>query len=213
MPVPSGIIVGMKFEVTDEILDYLCKADPIFVSLFHRYGLISFDLPADPFASFIHCFAEAMLSQKAANTIYKRIEEVAGSITPEALSLVSPDDLRKCGISSTKVSYIKGFSASVASGQLDLSTMAKMDDQSLMKFLLSIKGVGPWTAEMICLFTLGKEDVWSFGDVALKNGIMKAKGLKSMSKTRFERIGKKYAPYRSYASLYFYRVNDDEDFR
>ena len=98
-------------------------------------------------------------------------------------------------------------------GSVDLDSLRSLEGESLTKALRRIKGVGPWTAEMICLFSLGKEDIWSFGDVALKNGIMKAKGLKSMSKTRFERIGKKYAPYRSYASLYFYRVNDDEDFR
>ena len=76
---------------------------------------------------------------------------------------------------------------------------------------MSIRGIGEWTAEMIMLFVLDKENVFSWNDVALKRGIMKVhKEYKTLSRIRFEKLRKIYSPYYSYASLYFYAVNDDK---
>ena len=89
--------------------------------------------------------------------------------------------------------------------------MDKLNDFETIKCLRQIKGVGNWTAEMLALFALGKQNIFSFDDVALRNGIMKSKGFKTLSKKRFEALRKKYSPYCSFASLYFYRFNDDEE--
>jgi len=83
-----------------------------------------------------------------------------------------------------------------------------MTSEDVTKALRSIRGVGPWTAEMIALFTLGEKDIFSFQDIALKNGLMGAHGFKTLSKQRFEKLRKLYTPYCSIASLYYYRYND-----
>ena len=90
--------------------------------------------------------------------------------------------------------------------------MKNLSDNEIINYLRQIKGVGLWTAEMISLFSLGKNNIFSYDDVALRNGIMKAKGFKTLSKKRFEMLRKKYSPYCSFASLYFYKVNDDKEY-
>ena len=86
-----------------------------------------------------------------------------------------------------------------------------MCENVLDKSIENIKGVGRWTAEMVVEFTLGRLNIFSYYDVALKNGIMKAHSYKSLSKNRFEILRKKYSPYCSVASLYYYALNDAKD--
>lgn len=97
-------------------------------------------------------------------------------------------------------------------GEYDFSILNDLDDENVIKYFRTIKGVGKWTAEMLALFSIGRENIFSYDDVALRNGIMKAKEFKTLSKKRFDMLRKKYSPYCSYASLYFYKVNDDKEF-
>lgn len=97
-------------------------------------------------------------------------------------------------------------------GEYDFSILNDLYDENVIKYFRTIKGVGKWTAEMLALFSIGRENIFSYDDVALRNGIMKAKGFKTLSKKRFDMLRKKYSPYCSYASLYFYKVNDDKKF-
>lgn len=79
----------------------------------------------------------------------------------------------------------------------------------MIDYLRQIKGVGRWTAEMIALFSLGRSNIFCFDDVALKLGILKAyPDYKTMNKPRFNQLRKKFSPYCSYASLYFYASHD-----
>lgn len=75
---------------------------------------------------------------------------------------------------------------------------------------MKIPGVGKWTAEMIAMFSLGRLNIFSYDDVALKNGILKIHcELKTLSKTRFEKLKKLYSPFCSVAALYYYHANDN----
>lgn len=135
---------------------------------------------------------------------------MVGDLTPENVSKLSVDDIRRCGISNKKAEYIIALSNAVFEGKYDFDQLYSMTDEQVIKYLMKIKGVGKWTAEMIAEFTMGRLNVFSFDDVALLNGIKKAHGFKTLSKTRFERLRKLYSPYCSVASLYYYRCNDDK---
>lgn len=150
------------------------------------------------------------LSIKAKKSIYNRFVALLGDVNAENIICTPTEEIRKCGISYSKISYIKEFSNDFLNNKYDFETLNQFNDFELINYLKRIKGVGTWTAEMIALFTLGRENIFSFDDVALKNGIMKAKGYKTLSKKRFESLRKKYTPYCSYASLYFYKLNDYE---
>ena len=106
--------------------------------------------------------------------------------------------------------YIIELSNSILEGKYDFSLLDEMSDDDAIKYLVQIKGVGKWTAEMIVEFTMGRLDIFSYDDVALQNGIKKAHGFKTLSKQRFERLRKKYSPYCSVASVYYYAHNDDK---
>lgn len=126
---------------------------------------------------------------------------------------VDIESIKSIGISHKKASYITDLTESLIEGEINLSKeyLVKLDEGELKKYLMSIRGIGEWTAEMIMLIVLEKENVFSWNDVALKRGIMKVhKEYKTLSRIRFETLRKMYSPYCSYASLYFCAVNDDK---
>ena len=152
-----------------------------------------------------------MLSNKVADIIQTRFEKLLGDVTPQNVLRIDDDEIRKCGISYSKINYIKGFARMVLNGEIDLASIYDMSDEEIIKYLTKIKGVGKWTAEMIATFSLGRLNIFSFDDVALRAGIMKVHTeFKSLSKTRFERLKKLYSPYCTVAAIYYYHVNDFE---
>lgn len=198
---------------TFEIIEYLKKKDSTFVELESKYGLIEHELHDDLFVSVVFNIVGQMLSNVVADKIYNRLLTLCnGVMSPENINSLEREDMRNCGMAYSKVDYIKEFASNYRNGKYDFSQLHELDDESIIKYLRNIKGVGLWTAEMLAMFSLGRENIFSYDDVALRNGIMKAKGFKTLSKKRFESLRKKYSPYCSYAALYFYKVNDDKEF-
>ena len=202
----------MEFSVTNEIMEYLKSKDEVFDYLYSKFGLISIDLDTDLFSSVVVNIIGQMLSKKAADNITSRFLTICNNqITAESILTLDRENIRSCGLSYSKADYILEFSKRFANNEFDFSILNSLNDVETIKYLKRIKGVGSWTAEMLALFCLGRENIFSYDDVALKNGIIKAKGYKTLSKKRFEMLRKKYTPYCSYASLYFYRLNDSKE--
>ena len=202
----------MEFSVTNEIMEYLKSKDEVFDYLYSKFGLISIDLDTDLFSSVVVNIIGQMLSKKAADNITSRFLTICNNqITAESILTLDRENIRSCGLSYSKADYILEFSKRFANNEFDFSILNSLNDVETIKYLKKIKGVGLWTAEMLALFCLGRENIFSYDDVALKNGIIKAKGYKTLSKKRFEMLRKKYTPYCSYASLYFYRLNDSKE--
>ncbi|MCX5774951.1 MAG: DNA-3-methyladenine glycosylase 2 family protein [Firmicutes bacterium] len=198
----------MILQVTEAQASFLTKKDPVLGELIHKVGLIHMEGKDDIFVSIVECIIGQMLSAKAAATIQARFEKAVGPVTPANVLATSDDAIRKCGISYSKISYIKGLSKSVHEGTLSFDGYSALSDMDVLSELRKIKGVGLWTAEMIAMFTLGRLDIFSYDDVALKNGIIKVHHLKSMTKKRFAQYRKRYHPYASIAALYYYHAND-----
>lgn len=200
-------------KTTRQIIDYLAQNDRVFVELYCKYGLLETNNSLDLFSSFIYHFIDQMLSNKVANVIFERFKILIGNLSPDSILKVEDSEIRKCGISYKKIEFIKSFCFGVKNGTIDLEYIQTLNDTDLIKELTKIKGVGEWTAEMIACFNLGRPNIFSYKDVALRNGILKVhKEFKTLSLKRFERLRKLYSPYCSYASLYYYRVNDDKEF-
>jgi len=198
----------MILQVTKEQAGFLTRKDPILGELIQKVGLFHMEAKDDIFISIVECIIGQMLSAKAAATIQGRFENVVGPVTPKNILATSDEAIRACGISFNKISYIKGLAKSVHEGTTSFDTYARLSDMDVITELRKIKGVGLWTAEMIAMFTLGRLDIFSYDDVALKNGIIKIHHLKSMTKKRFETYRKRYHPYASIAALYYYHAND-----
>lgn len=200
----------MKLIVTDEIINYLIQKDAKFSILYNLYGKAKLEGPVNIFQSIVSSIIGQQLSIKAKRVIFDRFINTIKEFSPEAIIKTSDTDIRNCGISFAKIKYIKELSQKVINKEYDFENLETLNDEDLIEELRKINGVGIWTAEMLALFTFRRENIFSYSDVALRNGIMKAKGYKTLSQKRFNSLKKRYSPYCSYASLYFYAHNDNE---
>jgi DNA-3-methyladenine glycosylase II len=143
------------------------------------------------------------LSGKAARAIYAKFVGLfeRNSVEPKQILTLENQVLRDAGLSWAKVSYIKDLAVKVLSQELALETLAEFEDKKVIEALTTVKGVGPWTAEMFLIFTLGRENVFSYGDLGLKRGMESVYGLKDPSIEQMEQIVTPWSPFKSYGSI------------
>ncbi len=164
------------------------------------------------FTRLARTIAYQQLTGKAAATIWGRVlvglNVSERSLKPERLTGVSVEKLRSFGLSNAKAKSILDLSEKCLDGTLPLmSKLRKMTDSEVIESLTQVKGIGPWTAEMFLMFTLGREDVLSVGDLGLRKGatlIYKKKEL--IEADEFIKMANKWRPYRSVASWYLWRA-------
>jgi 3-methyladenine DNA glycosylase/8-oxoguanine DNA glycosylase len=106
-----------------------------------------------------------------------------------------------------KASYIKNIAEAAVSKAIDFDTLHEKSDEEIIRTLTTIKGVGVWTAEMLLIFSLMRPNVVSYGDLAIRRGMMNLYRLKELPKEKFMRYAKRYAPYGSVASLYLWELS------
>jgi DNA-3-methyladenine glycosylase II len=115
--------------------------------------------------------------------------------------------MRECGLSGRKIDYIKRIPDAALRGEIDVSCFHNMTDEEIIRQLSSLHGIGVWTAEMLLLFSLRRPDIVSWGDQAIRRGMMNLYGLKTLTKSQFQRYRKRYSPYGSVASLYLWALS------
>lgn len=193
-----------KLDYGEEELCYLSKKDKKLAALIERYGYLDCDLREDLFASIVQSITNQQISNKAAETVCRRMEEKFPGITPQALGAAPVEEIQKIGISMRKAGYIKGLCEAALSGGIDFASLPDEPDEEIMRKLTALKGIGVWTVEMLLIFSLGRKDVVSWGDYAIRKGMCLLYGHKELSRARFERYRKRYSPYGSVASLYLW---------
>ena len=159
-------------KINKEISQFLISRDSNFEKLVDRYGLFSRGNSSDVYYSLIRNIIGQMLSNQVAKVLMERFLVLVGDITPEKVNKVDIESIKSIGISYKKASYITDLTKLLTKGEINLSKeyLVKLDEEELKKYLMSIRGIGEWTAEMIMLFVLEKENVFSWNDVALKRG-------------------------------------------
>ena len=190
-------------------MDYLSGKDPVMARLIEHYGHISQGVDQTVFSSLVTHIVGQMISNKVADVLNGRLHDMVGEYTPEHIQARTIPEIKSIGLSRRKAEYIALLAQGVSDGTYQMDSLGDLSDEEVVTYLKKIPGVGQWTAEMITEFTLGRLNIFSYGDAALRNGMIKAHGFKTLSKLRFERYRRKYAPYCSVASLYYYAVNDD----
>lgn len=155
------------------------------------------------------------LSTKVADVIYKRFLNLfdGKEPTPEQILQVSPQTLRSIGLSNAKVSYVHNVARFAVEQGMDHRKLDRMGDEEVITYLTSIKGVGRWTAEMLLMFTLGREDICPIDDHGAAHALIKLYKLKIKDKKKLrekmQKIASAWSPYRTYAYLYLWRWKDD----
>ncbi len=201
----------MKTKV--EVIEFYKSIDPGLVSIIEDINLGEwFDIEVDEskyFYDLCRTIVGQQLAGKAASAIFARFEKLFVELTPKYILLASPEDLRNSGLSWAKVRSVQDLAERVSTGELVLTTLKTLSDEDLIVELSKVKGIGRWTAEMFLMFRLGREDIFSLGDLGLKNGLKKYLGKSELSKDEIDEYTKRWAPYRTYGAIAMWHLLDN----
>lgn len=195
------------------VKSFFDHTDPILARLIEQYSG-SVRMPVrKSLDTVISELCEAIVSQQlsvqAAATIWSRAKLVVDNWNePSSILRTRDEPLRKAGLSRQKISYVKNIATAVLDKTIQPARYNQFTEVEIIDELVKIKGVGVWTAEMFLIFTLGRSDVFSFGDLGLRNAITRHYG--SLSKQEIINLSISWSPYRSYASLVLWRSLDNE---
>jgi DNA-3-methyladenine glycosylase II len=209
-----GIIGAVTATTRDDPLSLLSRRDKRLAALIARHG------PAprrravrasDRFASLAEIIVYQQLAGRAAATIHGRLVAVlGGEVTPERVLAASPELLASAGLSGAKAASIRDLADKVVSGQVSLGRIGRLSDEAVVEHLTQVRGIGPWTADMFLLGTLGRLDVWPTGDYGVRAGFAAAWGLTEVpTAAELMVLGEPFRPYRSLVAWYCWRVMDD----
>jgi len=198
------------------MLTHLRTADPILyaASLPHAESILASKGHRRSYQELFEALAGSIvgqqLSTKAADTIWERLKAACGGrVTPEALTKLRVPTLRKAGLSAAKVKSLKALSKVILSGELKLEKLKKIPEEEAIAALISVWGIGRWTAEMFLMFALEREDIFSPGDLGLRRSIEQLYGLpKDVPLKQLEAIAAKWSPHRTFASRVLWRIRD-----
>lgn len=195
------------FRYGETEINHLKKRDRKLGAAIDKIGMIERKVTPDLFEALVASVASQQISAKAAETIWRRMEERLGTITPSSIAGTTPEEIQQCGMSMRKAGYIKGVGDAVTGGSLDLEGIRELSDDDVISRLSALNGVGVWTAEMLLIFSMERPDVLSFGDLAIRRGMMQLYGKSAIDRAAFERYRKRYSPYGSVASLYLWEIS------
>lgn len=199
------------FPCDDKALAFLKRKDKRLGALIERLGPIRHEVEPDLFTALIDSIIAQQISGHAARAVSERLHAAVGAFTPESIAAADPSAIQRCGLSGRKVSYVRGIAQAALSGALDWESLREAPDDELIRVLSSLDGIGVWTAEMLMFFSLCRPDVLSWGDLGIRRGMALLYGDRELTRERFERRRKRYAPYGSVASLYFWALAGMEE--
>lgn len=194
------------FSYSEKETDYLKGRDGALGQVIDRIGHVKRAVIPDLFTALVHSITGQQVSTKAHSTLWARMQDVIGDITPENIIGTPDEKIRGTGISSRKVAYIKNAAFKVRDGAIDLQGLHGLPEQEVADILCSLDGIGRWSAEMLMLFSMQRPDILSYGDLAIRRGLCIVHGLGNIDRNIFEKYRRLYSPYGSVASLYLWAV-------
>lgn len=197
-----------------KIIVHFQTVDPILYSLLERYPslkTIKKEKSPDYFKNLCREIIGQQLSGKVADVLFNRFEKLftGRRVMPQSALKLSEEILRGTGMSWSKARFIRDLAEKILNKQIHLDMVDQLTDEDVVKELVKVKGIGPWTAEMFLMFTLAREDVFSYGDLGLRRAIQKLYTFKKEpSVKQMEKIVNKWKPYRTYAARILWRSLD-----
>ena len=187
-----------------EELDYLRLRDPKLGELFDEFGIVRRKEMKNPFEALICSIVGQQISAKAQESAIKKIKALIGRISPANIINCELAKLRACGLSERKALAIVDAAKLFANLKLSKKRLLEMQAPQIEKILTSIKGVGPWTAEMLMIFALDKPDILSYADFGIRKALSLLHEIEKLDKKTFEKFRLLYSPYGSVASVYLW---------
>lgn len=176
------------------------SGDPTMLELIARNGELPVLTPTlDPFGTLIRSVNGQQLSVKAAASIHARLLERLGTLDAATLLQTPGDDLRAVGLSWAKVRTVTAIAEAAQTGTVDFTHIATLPDEEVIAALIPLPGIGRWTAEMFLMFALARPDVFSIGDLALRQGLARLYPDQSA-----DDVLALWTPYRTLAARYLW---------
>lgn len=195
------------FEYTLQELDALKSKCNTLARYIDEIGVIRRGIIPSLFAALVNSIIGQQISTKAQATIWQRMQDRLGEITPENILRHTNEEIQSCGISMKKAGYIKDAAKKIVSKELDLETLHTMSDAEVCRELSQLKGIGIWTAEMLMIFSMQRKDIFSYDDIAILRGLRMVYRHRKITRELFEKYRRRYSPYASIASLYLWEIS------
>ena len=199
--------------MNEPALQHLLRADKVLARVIKKVGpcTIAPRRGVPPYQALVKSVTYQQLNGKAAETIFRRMLALfPGKKFPAPADIIAATDeqLRSAGLSRAKTAAIKDIAAKTIAGVVPpRRVIAKMSDAEIIEQLTTIRGVGPWTVEMLLMFTLGRPDVLPATDYGVRSGFARVYGLKELpSPKELLAHGERWRPHRTVASWYMWRA-------
>ena len=194
----------------DQAVAALCKSDRLLGDAVRRNGTPPMWRRPQGFATLVKIILEQQVSLASAAAVYRKLEHQLGRISPENFLVLSDATLKRCGYSRQKAVYCRNLAKAIVDRDLNLKSLARQDDETARNSLVSLKGIGPWTADCYLLMALRRRDIWPVGDLALRAAVRDLHELDDLPDTQtMNAISGKWRPYRSVAAriLWHYYIS------
>ena len=200
-------------EYWGEAKEFLSKVDGIMSRLIDVHEHPPLSSRGDAFLTLMRSIVGQQISSKAADSVWGRIENLLGAVTPESILGASYDDLRACGLSGRKSEYVVGIAEAWLMGYSEI-VWSDLSDEEATSRLVALRGVGEWTAEMILIFSLLRPDVFPIADIGVIRSMERLYNQgNALSESELMAIAESWRPYRTVATWYLWRSSDPEPVR
>jgi len=179
--------------------------------LIDKAGPFTLKLDRNRFGLLVRSIISQQISTKAARAIRLRLDQLLlpNKLSPEAIAGATDEQLKSVGLSFQKLSYLRDLSAHILDDRLRLHQIGRLSDEDAIEQLIQVRGIGRWTAQMFLIFSLGRLDVFPHDDLIVRSSIRELYGLSELpNKQTSHEIATAWAPYRSIASWYCWRLID-----
>jgi DNA-3-methyladenine glycosylase II len=167
----------------------------------------------DCFHTLMRSITRQQISVQAADSIWRKLELIAPQVTPQNCANLTPEQLRSCGFSRQKISYIQNLLEFESAGHLKLPELQTMTDAELITYITQIKGIGKWSAEMFAIFCLMRPNILPLDDIGLQRAMSQQYGItsKPFDKAVALEIAHKWQPYCTIATWFLWRSIDPSE--
>ncbi len=187
----------------------LAARDEVLGGIIRTYRGETLATRGDAFLTLARSIVGQQISVKAADSVWRRLEEATGSVEPESVSGATTIRLQRCGLSLRKAEYLRALAHAFTDGSLRPEEWHGLDDEALITELIKLRGIGRWSAEMYLIFHLLRPDVLPLADLGLQRAIrLHYHNGRSISLRRMQAIAGPWRPWRTVATWYLWRSLD-----
>lgn len=187
----------------------LAAADPVMAALEEDYGGEGLVGQGDAFLTLARAIVSQQISSRAADSIWARLEACVGAVTPEAVAARTAEALRGAGLTRQKAGYLRDIAQGFLAGRIEPERWQGAADDAVMADLITLKGVGRWTAEMVLMFHLQRPDVLPLADIGVRRAMARHYGNgEKMGAEAIEAHARRWRPWRTVAVWHLWRSLD-----